>query len=186
FIFVKKIYEAPHDEDKKYIIVANHISYLDIPMLVKVFRKPLRPLGKIAMTRIPVFGFIYKYAIVTVDRSDAQHRALSLRLLRSILNKGISIFVFPEGTFIETTQPLKDLFNGAFKLAIETQTPVKPVLFLDTYRRMHYRSVFSLNPGKSRAVYLAEIPVEGMSLADLPALKQIVYEKMEEAIIAHN
>ncbi len=186
FIFVKKIYEAPHDEDKKYIIVANHISYLDIPMLVKVFRKPLRPLGKIEMTRIPVFGFIYKYAIVTVDRSDAQHRALSLRLLRSILNKGISIFVFPEGTFNETTQPLKDLFNGAFKLAIETQTPVKPVLFLDTYRRMHYRSVFSLNPGKSRAVYLAEIPVEGMSLADLPALKQIVYEKMEEAIIAHN
>lgn len=185
FLFVKKIYDAPHDDNKKYIIVANHISYLDIPMLVKVFRKPLRPLGKIEMTKVPVFGFIYKYAIVTVDRSDAQHRALSLRLLRSVLNKGISIFVFPEGTFNETSAPLKDFYNGAFKLAIETQTPVKPVIFLDTYSRMHYSSVFSLNPGISRVVYLEEIPVEGMTMDDLPALKSKVHEKMEQAIIAH-
>ncbi|MGC4233809.1 MAG: lysophospholipid acyltransferase family protein [Niabella sp.] len=185
FLFVKKIYDAPYDDSKKYIIVANHISYLDIPMLVKVFRKPLRPLGKIEMTKVPVFGFIYKYAIVTVDRSDAQHRALSLRLLRSVLNKGISIFVFPEGTFNETNVPLKELYNGAFRLAIETQTPVKPVIFLDTYSRMHYSSVFSLNPGISRVVYLEEIPVAGMTMNDLPALKSKVHEKMEQAIITH-
>jgi len=182
FIFVKKINEAPCQPQKKYIIVANHISYLDIPMLVKAFRRPLRPLGKIEMTKIPVFGFIYKYAIVTVDRKDAQHRALSLRLLRSILNKGISIFVFPEGTFNETGRPLAELYNGAFRLAIETQTPVKPVIFLDTYTRMHYRSIFSLNPGKSRVVYLEEIPVQGMTEADLPVLKQQVRESMENAM----
>jgi len=186
FIVVRKIYEAPFDKDKKHIIVANHISYLDIPMLVKVFRKPLRPLGKIEMTKVPVFGFIYKYAIVTVDRSDAQHRALSLRLLRSVLSKGISIFVFPEGTFNETANPLGTFYNGAFKLAIETQTPVKPVLFLDTFNRMHYHSVFSLNPGVSRVVYLDEVPVAGMTTTDLPLLKETVYQQMEQALIAHN
>ena len=185
-IFVKKIYEAPFDSNKKYIIVANHISYLDIPMLVKVFRKPLRPLGKIEMTKVPVFGFIYKYAIVTVDRSDARHRALSLRLLRSVLNKGISIFVFPEGTFNETNKPLKEFYNGAFKLAIETQTPIKPVLFLDTYNRMHYSSIFSLNPGACRVVYLEEISVEGFTMTDVHQLKEQVYQKMESALIAHN
>ncbi len=94
------------------------------------------------MTRVPVFGFIYKNAIVTVDRSDAAHRAASLKILKSVLNKGISIFVFPEGTFNETSAPLKEFYNGAFKLAVETQTPVQPVLFLDTYKRMHYSSVF--------------------------------------------
>jgi 1-acyl-sn-glycerol-3-phosphate acyltransferase len=142
FIRVKSIYEAAYNANEKSIIVANHISYLDIPMLVKVFRKPLRPLGKIEMTRVPVFGFIYKNAIVTVDRSDATHRAASLKMLKSVLNKGISIFVFPEGTFNETTAPLKEFYNGAFKLAVETQTPVQPVLFLDTFKRMHYKLFF--------------------------------------------
>lgn len=186
FISVKKMYDAPYDATKKYIIVANHISYLDIPLLVKVFRKPLRPLGKIEMTKVPVFGFIYKYAIVTVDRSDAQHRAFSLRLLRSILNKGISIFVFPEGTFNITNQPLKEFYNGAFKLAIETQTPLKPVVFLDTYSLMHYSSLFSLTPGKCRVVYLEDVSVQGLTMQDIEALKDFVYQKMQDAIITHN
>ncbi len=38
--------------------------------------------------------------------------------------------VFPEGTFNMTTEPLKEFYDGAFRVAIETQTPVKPVLFL--------------------------------------------------------
>lgn len=186
FIFVRKIYDAPFDENKKYIIVANHISYLDIPMLVKVFRKPLRPLGKVEMTKVPVFGFIYKYAIVTVDRSDPQNRMVSLRLLRSILNKGISIFVFPEGTFNQTGKPLNEFYNGAFKLAIETQTPIKPVLFLDTFSRMNYNSLFSLNPGKSRVVYLNEVPADGLTMNDINILKEKVHKVMETAAVAHN
>jgi 1-acyl-sn-glycerol-3-phosphate acyltransferase len=182
FIRVKSIYETPYNAGEKSIIVANHISYLDIPMLVKVFRKPLRPLGKIEMTRVPVFGFIYKNAIVTVDRSDAAHRAASLKILKSVLNKGISIFVFPEGTFNETSAPLKEFYNGAFKLAVETQTPVQPVLFLDTYKRMHYSSIFSLTPGGCRAVYLKKIEPG----ADYHLLKQAVFTQMEQALLKYN
>jgi 1-acyl-sn-glycerol-3-phosphate acyltransferase len=182
FIRVKSIYEAAYNANEKSIIVANHISYLDIPMLVKVFRKPLRPLGKIEMTRVPVFGFIYKNAIVTVDRSDATHRAASLKMLKSVLNKGISIFVFPEGTFNETTAPLKEFYNGAFKLAVETQTPVQPVLFLDTFKRMHYKTVFSLTPGKCRAVYLNKIEPG----SDYHLLKQTVFADMEQALLKYN
>lgn len=182
FIRVKSIYEGAYNADEKSIIVANHISYLDIPMLVKVFRKPLRPLGKIEMTRVPVFGFIYKNAIVTVDRSDATHRAASLKMLKSILNKGISIFVFPEGTFNETTAPLKEFYNGAFKLAVETQTPVQPVLFLDTFKRMHYQTVFSLTPGRCRVVYLNKIEPG----SDYHLLKQTVFEDMEQALLKYH
>lgn len=181
FIRVKSIYEAPFNAREKSIIVANHISYLDIPMLVKVFRTPLRPLGKIEMTKVPVFGFIYKNAIVTVDRSDAAHRAASLKTLKAVLNKGISIFVFPEGTFNETTAPLKEFYNGAFKLAVETQTPVQPVLFLDTYRRMHYSTVFSITPGKCRAVYLQKVEPG----TDYQLLKQNVFASMEQGLLRH-
>jgi 1-acyl-sn-glycerol-3-phosphate acyltransferase len=181
-IFHRNIYETPHDKKKQYVFVANHSSYLDAPVLVKTIRQPIRALGKAEMKKVPLFGFIYSYAAVKVDRSNAENRARSIRNLKSVLRKGISITVFPEGTFNMTDQPLKDFYDGAFRIAIETQTPVKPVLFLDANRRMHHRSVFTLNPGRSRSVFLEEIPVDGLTSADVPALKQKVFELMESKL----
>jgi len=185
-IRVQKSFTAPFDKEKKYILIANHISYLDIPVMVKVFRKPMRALGKVEMGKIPVFGFIYKRAIVTVDRKSAEGRARSIRILRSVINKGISIFVFPEGTFNETRRPLKDFYNGAFKLALETQTPIRPVLFLDTYDRMPYTKRLSLNPGKCRVVFLDEVPVAGWGVRDHEKLKQTVFALMEQKLMEYN
>ena len=134
---------------------------------------------------MPVFGFIYRNAIVTVDRSSPQNRANSIRVLKSLIRKGISVMVFPEGTFNMGTTPLKDFFDGAFRVAIETQTPVKPVLFLDAYRRMPYQSLFLMTPGRSRIVYLEEIPVEGYTVADASRLKNEVYSIMQEKLISY-
>jgi 1-acyl-sn-glycerol-3-phosphate acyltransferase len=186
FIFQKRIYETPHDKSKSYIFVSNHISYLDAAILPKAIRQPIRPLGKVEMSKVPVFGFIYRYAIVTVDRSSAANRANSVRLLKSIISKGISVMVFPEGTFNMGTTPLKEFYDGAFRVAIETQTPVKPVLFLDAYRRMPYESLFLMTPGISRILYLDEIPVEGYTLADIGKLKDEVYAVMEKKLIEYD
>ena len=182
FIRAKRIYELPHDKSKPYIFVSNHISYIDAAYLVMVFRQPVRPLAKIEMTKIPVFGFIYKNAVVTVDRTNSQNRSRSIRILKSISKKGISVVVFPEGTFNMTNKPLKEFYDGAFRVAIETQTSIKPVLFLDTYNRMNYKTVFSLTPGKCRAVYLEEIPVNGLTIADTHKLKEKVYSIMENKL----
>ncbi len=182
FIFPKKIYEAPHDKTKPYIFVTNHISLLDAAILPKAFRQPLRPLGKVEMSKIPLFGFIYKKAIVTVDRGDTKNRARSIRILKSIIGKGISVLFFPEGTYNETKLLLKDFYNGAFRVAIETQTPLKPVLFLDAYARMHHQNVFSLNPGRCRIVFLDEIPVVGLRISDTEDLKWKVYVIMEKKL----
>ena len=177
-IYQKNIFETPHDKNNQYVFVANHISYLDSPALVKAIRQPLRALGKIEMTKIPIFGFIYSYAAVKVDRSNAENRAKSMCNLKSILNKGISIIVFPEGTFNMTHHPLKGFYDGAFRVAIETQTPIKPLLFLDTYDRMNYHSIFSLNPGRSRSVFLDEISVEGLTTDDIEMLREKVFSIM--------
>lgn len=181
----RRIFEAPLDKRKSYIFVSNHISYLDAAIIPKAIRQPVRPLGKVEMSRIPVFGFIYRNAIVTVDRSSAANRAKSVRILTSLIHKGISVLVFPEGTFNMTNGPLKEFYDGAFRVAIETQTPVKPVLFLDAYRRMPYESLFRMSPGRSRILYLAEVPVEGMTIADVGRLKENVYRIMEEKLIAY-
>ena len=184
FIFHKNIYLEKPKKGQSYIFVANHISYLDAALIPKTFRHSIRPLGKVEMAKIPIFGFIYRNAIVTVDRSSAENRAKSVLLLKSILRKGISILVFPEGTFNMTHQPLKEFYDGAFRIAIETQTPIKPVVLLNAYDRMNYNSVFSLNPGKSRSVYLREVPVEGLTVKDVAMLKEKVFDMMSKELVA--
>ncbi|HEY1021618.1 MAG TPA: lysophospholipid acyltransferase family protein [Flavisolibacter sp.] len=185
FIRHRNVYLQKPRKDQSYIFVANHISYLDAAVIPKIFRMPVRPLGKVEMTKVPIFGTIYKNAIVTVDRSSPGNRAKSVQVLKSILRKGISVLVFPEGTFNETGKALKDFYDGAFRIAIETGTPVKPVLILDMYDRMETQSVFSLNPGKSRAVFLPEIGTEGLTQKDVAILKESVYRLMEKELLAY-
>ncbi len=159
---------------------------MDIPILMSALRyQHIRVLGKAEMTKVPIFGFIYKNAVVTVDRSDAAHRAKSVMVLKSVLKKNISVVIAPEGTFNMTDKPLKEFYDGAFKIAIETQTPVKPVLFLDAYNRLHYKSILSLTPGISRAIYLQEIPVHNYDSNDTTLLKEKVYDIMEQGLIKY-
>lgn len=179
FIWHKNIYEQKLRAHQSYIFVANHISYLDAALIVKTFRHPLRALGKVELSKVPVFGYIYKRAIVTVDRSSTANRSRSVQILKSVLRKEISILVFPEGTFNETGKPLKHFYDGAFRIAIETGTPIKPVLFLDAYNRLHYKSLFTFNPGISRSVFLEEIPTTGLHIKDVPHLKEKVFRLME-------
>lgn len=179
-IFHRNIYEAPHDRSRQYVFVFNHVSYMDIPVILKTIRRQqIRVLGKAEMAKIPIFGFLYRCAVVMVERGNPEKRAMSVRQLKSVLNKGISIVIAPEGTFNMTHKPLKTFYDGAFRVAIETQTPIKPLLFLDTYDRMAYESIFSIKPGRSRSVYLEEVPVEGLTLQDVEWLKDKVYRIME-------
>lgn len=172
--------------DHPVIFVFNHISYIDIPVLMKSLRRyRIRILGKIEMSKIPVFGFTYKAAVVMVDRSDADARARSVNKLKATLKKNISVVIAPEGTFNMTQKPLKEFYDGAFRIAIETQTPVKPVVFLDTYDRLHYKSIFSFTPGRSRSVFLEEVPVKDYRMEDVEVLKQKVYGIMEAALIKY-
>lgn len=184
-IRVRNIYRQKPDPAQQYIFVINHISYLDAAILPEAIRQPFRPLGKIEMSKVPIFGYIYGLCVVMVDRSNSEHRAKSIRQLKSVLRKGISIMIFPEGTFNETDQPLKEFYDGAFRIAIETQTPIQPVLFLDAYERMHHKHLFSLTPGRCRVLFLPPVPMEGVTLAQVKELKEQVYRLMEAELIAH-
>ena len=178
----KEIYEHPHDRSKQYIFVANHISYMDIPPIVLIAHQPVRVLGKYEMVRIPIFGWIYRAAVILVNRQNAATRAKSVRALKMALKNYISIFIFPEGTFNETVKPLKDFYDGAFRIAIVTETPIKPMILPDTLDRLHFKHLFSLTPGISRVVFLEEVPVNGLTPEDIPLLKQRVYTIMEQAL----
>ena len=182
----RNIYESPHNTALQYIFVSNHISFMDSPVMMKSIRKQhFRVLGKAELGQIPVFGFIFKQAAVSVDRRNPENRAKSVLILKSIIRRWISVFIFPEGTFNQGHTPLKDFYDGAFRIAIETQTPIKPILFLDTYDRLNYKSIFSLSPGRSRAVFLKETDTAGLTIKDVPFLKETIYKQMEEGLIKY-
>jgi 1-acyl-sn-glycerol-3-phosphate acyltransferase len=180
------IYEEPHDKTKEYIFVSNHISYLDIPMMMKVIRRQhVRILGKAEMSKIPIFGSIYKRGTVSVERQNPEARARSVKKMIRFLRQKISVFICPEGTFNTTHHPLKNFYEGAFRIAIETQKPIRPILFLDTYDRLNYHSIFSLNPGKCRSVYLPVTATEGLTPDDVTWLRNTVYKQMEDALVRY-
>lgn len=182
-IRVKRTYKHDRKDKTPYLYVVNHRSYLDAALAVQVMRLPFRPLGKIEMKKIPFFGFIYKQSVVLVDRKDAKARSRSVREMIAVIKEGISILIFPEGTTNETEKPLQPFHNGAFRIAIETQTPIQPVLYLDNGDRLHAKR-FNLNPGRCRVVYLPPVPVTGLTMDDLPVLKQQVFDIMERELKA--
>ena len=183
-IFHRNIYQTPHNSSKPYVFVFNHVSYIDIPVLMKTIRKQhFRILGKAEMAHIPLFGFVYRQVVVLVDRSNVEKRVKSVLQLKSIIKKNISVVIAPEGTFNMSAQPLEEFYDGAFKVAIETQTPLKPILFLDDYDRLNPNAIFSLTPGRTRAVFLDEVSVAGLTASDVKMLKEKVYKIMEQKLI---
>jgi len=178
-------FEVPHDSSRPYIFVANHISYIDAVILVKSIRQYFRPLARAESAALPVFGFIYRNACVTVDRTNPESRAQSVDRLKNLIREKISVFVFPEGTFNMGDVPLKSFYDGAFRVALETRTPIKPILFLDAFDRMHYSRLASLTPGRSRAIYLDEISVEGYGMDEVARLRDDVYAIMNQKLVAY-
>lgn len=181
---VRRIGNRPGRE--KYVYVANHISYLDTILIYAAIPYYFRTLAKKEMARIPVFGFVYKQIAILVDRSSTESRAKSMRLMWRAMKHECSITVFPEGTFNETGMPLKEFYDGAFRLAINTQTAILPMVFPDTVRRWHYSTALGLKPGRNRVVYLEPVPTTGMTMEDLPTLKATVHRQMEEALLKYS
>ncbi len=179
----RNIYDAPYDKTRTYVFVSNHISYLDISCVFRALKKqPFRILGKSELNKVPIFGYIYKRGAVTVDRSSSRDRARSVRRLTRLLRQHVSVVIFPEGTFNETGAPLKSFYDGAFRIALETHTPVKPLLFLDNHSRMNYRSILSMTPGRSRVVFLDAVPTEGFTVKDIRRYKEKVHLAMAEGL----
>jgi 1-acyl-sn-glycerol-3-phosphate acyltransferase len=177
---------GPRPPEGRYVIAVNHISYLDTVLIFPALPGYFRALGKKEISKVPVLGFLYRQIVVMVDRSNAQSRAISMRLMYRALKKESNIIIFPEGTFNETEHKLKEFYTGAFRLAVSSQTPILPVIFPDTVHRWHYSHWWKVWPGKNRVVYLPPVSVAGLTMNDVPALKQHVHDIMKAALQPYN
>jgi len=181
-------YEIRHRErikrGKAYIFVSNHTSFMDIPALVVTIKGQFRALAKKELLKLPVFGWIAKVMCVVVDRSSNESRRKSMDNLKRILGLGISVLIFPEGTQNRTNDPLQQFYDGAFRIAVETQQPVLPIVILNAGKVMPPGKAF-IQPGKIVVVVGEEIPTTGLTLNEVKDLREKVFGIMS-AMIASN
>lgn len=165
---------------QRMVIIANHVSYLDPIVVYDVIPFYFRPLAKHEIKKVPLFGFIYAQIALLVDRRSTQSRAKSMRKMQDALKNDCSIFLYPEGTFNETEETMKNFFDGAFKLAIEAQVPILPLIFPDTKTRWHYDKWWHIWPGTNRGYILDPIFTKGLTLNDVNNLKKKVQNIMAQ------
>lgn len=170
---------------KAYIYVSNHTSFLDLPGIRMIIPGEFRPMAKKELLKIPLFGWIARGATVIVDRSSSESRKKSLDKLKDVLLHGISILLFAEGTQNRTKEILQPFKDGAFRLAIDTQEPILPMVVIGAGKLMPPGTV-NLRPGVIKIYVGQEILIQGLTSNDLPALKQKTFDEMKEMILRNS
>ncbi len=158
------------DPRRPYVAVANHESLADI-FLLSHLPWEMKWLSKEEIFRIPVMGWMMRLAgDVPVRRGERGSRAEALEECRDRLRKRVSVMIFPEGTRSRTDEllPFKD---GAFRLAIEAGVPILPLAIAGTRHAMPKGSLL-FSPVRAEVRVLEPIPTEGLTLQNLPELKE--------------
>jgi 1-acyl-sn-glycerol-3-phosphate acyltransferase len=171
--------EFPADPRHPYVMVANHESFVDI-LLLSQLPWEMKWLSKASLWKIPVLGWsMWAVRDVPVHRGRATSAKEALDACRTRLAGRVSVMIFPEGTRSKTAEmlPFKD---GAFRLALEAGVPIQPMALFGTRQAL---AKHDWRIGKTHAVVevLAPEPTVGLTVADLPALKERVRERIREA-----
>jgi len=170
---------------ERYVVVINHNSLADIPVSSPWIPGPNKTLAKIEMSRIPLFGVIYKCGSIIVDRKNESSRRESFTKMQDTLNMGIHLCLYPEGTRNKTSLPMQPFFDGAFVTAVKAQKPIMPGVIFNTGKILpHDKKLWAL-PMPIRIHFLEPIPTEGLTLEDVPALKERVHNIMSGYYVAN-
>jgi 1-acyl-sn-glycerol-3-phosphate acyltransferase len=174
-----------YQKNQPYVMVCNHFSFLDM-MVGGITSYPnVRVLAKAEIKKIPFFSKFFGMVSVFVDRKSKESREQSRIALSEAIKQKNSIWIFPEGTRNRTDKPLKDFYDGAFKIAIEQQVPVLPLVTTNSrfINRMGNPILF---PGKFEIHFLEPISTVGLTEEDIPALRDKVFHQMKNCILEND
>lgn len=182
-IFAQVKWRYKPKKNQAYVICPNHCSYLDIVTTYIAIPEYFHFMGKAELKNIPLFGHFFKEMNIPVDRGSIVSSHKAYQRAAEDLDKGISVAIFPEGTIPESAPKLKSFKNGAFRLAIEKQVPILPVLYPDNYRIMPdgiLKRMSAGRPGFIRIIVLPPIQTKGLTRDDMEALKSKLHHLMQD------
>jgi 1-acyl-sn-glycerol-3-phosphate acyltransferase len=170
---------------KAYVFVGNHRAAIDIISSASATPIPARFLAKAEVKYIPLFGYMVAMLGIIVDRKSKESRELSFIKLVETLRSGESIMLYPEGTRNKGSEPLMEFKDGAFRAAIAAQVPIAYHVLLNT-RELNNPDGTQLYPGSVTVIWGDPIETTGMTQADLPRLKESVWQKMRDMFMQQN
>ena len=179
--WIKRLNTLPQ-EGKSMMIVANHTSYIDIMLMFRMRKTPFVFVGKKELIKIPFFGYLYKRAAITVDRSSLKSRQQVYESAQKVILKGYSICIFPEKDYLEEKVLLNPFKKGAFKLAIEHKLPVFPIVFYDCKRKFPWHTYYGYF-GILRVKGLNLIETKGMSEKNIIPLTLKIHNQIKNELI---
>lgn len=164
---------------RNYIIMSNHASNLDPPVLIPVIPGRCSVLVKKELFRIPVLGTGMKQAhLVPVDRSDQEAAIQSVRKAVDVLREGRHMLIYPEGTRSSDGR-LLPFKKGPFHLAMDSGVAVVPVTILGTYESWP-KTHFALRRGTATVIFHA--PIEPHDFSDRDALMRAVVDAIASSL----
>ncbi|MFC4873775.1 lysophospholipid acyltransferase family protein [Negadavirga shengliensis] len=170
----------------QYVIIANHFSYLDIPVL-GLIPYDLVFIGKSSLTKIPLFGYMFKNLHIAVNRASLKSRGESILRTREVLSQGSSVVFFPEGGISSPQPPQMARFkDGAFKVAVDKQIPIIPITLSYNHLILPDDGKFLLRYKSAKVVIHPPIPVEGLGHKSVPELKDRSFRIIQEQLLCDN
>jgi len=166
-----------------YIVVSNHNALIDVPVSSPGIPGGNKTIAKAEMAKIPVFGLIYQTGSILVDRKSEKSRRESFTKMHEVLNMGLHMCIYPEGTRNTSAEPLKPFHDGAFRLAIGSGKSIIPMVIFNSRRANPPDKGFFLLPVKLYMDFLPELKVLPDETVD--QLKARVHGKMKEHILGH-
>ncbi|MFA6038507.1 MAG: lysophospholipid acyltransferase family protein [Legionellales bacterium] len=138
-----------------YIIMSNHASLYDIPIILDTLPGSIRMIAKKELSYIPYFGTSLKNSeFIFIDRKNRQQAILDLQKAKAKMLDGIIIWAAPEGTRSREGQ-LGVFKKGIFKLAKETDAIIIPVSIKGA-RQLLPPKTWRFNPGQAVFVHIGE------------------------------
>ncbi|MBI2796748.1 MAG: 1-acyl-sn-glycerol-3-phosphate acyltransferase [Gemmatimonadetes bacterium] len=171
--------QAPRDPRRPYMVVSNHESYADV-FLISMFPWEMKWMAKTTIFNIPVMGWMMRLSgDIPLVRGERTSAVAALAAARDRLARRVSVMIFPEGTRSRTPEllPFKD---GAFRVAIECGAPILPIAVAGTRTAMAKGS-FQFRPAVAQARVLDPIETGGLTMDDVPALRDRVRATIDEA-----
>lgn len=171
--------DLPEDRDRPYVVVCNHVSLADVVVL-GALPWEMKWVSKVANFRVPLLGQMMRMAgDVKVKRDDRDSRSRAYEQLKRWVERGVPVIIFPEGTRSKSGEMLP-FRNGAFRLAIETNTPVLPLAVHGTREAIRKGSMV-FGRAEARVAIGNPVPVDGLELDDVEALRDRVRVIVREA-----
>ncbi|NEZ03857.1 1-acyl-sn-glycerol-3-phosphate acyltransferase [Wenzhouxiangella sp. XN201] len=170
------------DRNQSYVVVANHQSQFDIPVVYGWIGLDLRWVAKAELSRIPfVAAGCRAIGHVFIDRSDPDQARNAINRAVGHLKPGTGLMFFAEGTR-SRSGALLPFKKGAFRVAIEKQLPVLPVTVIGS-RDILPAGSLRIRPGRVRLVVHQPIDTQGMNAKDLGDLRRSAQAQIAEALV---